>query len=64
MGRHDETARRYRDKAEELRTMVAYIKDQNAREIFENLATNYDHLANVQDSLAKVDTAAGTTPIL
>jgi hypothetical protein len=44
--------------------MVAYIKDQNAREIFENLATNYDHLANVQDSLAKVDTAAGTTPIL
>ena len=57
--RHDESSRRYRDKAEELRAMIPYTRDQNAREILENLATNYDHLANVQDSLAKVDTAAG-----
>lgn len=46
MGRHDDdSARRYRDKAEERRTMIPHTRDQKAREILENMAANYEPLA-------------------
>lgn len=59
MGRHDNSARRYRDKAEELRAMIPNMADQNAREILEKIASNSDLLANAQETLARVDRAAG-----
>jgi ERCC4-type nuclease len=59
MGGHGESARRYRDKAEELRAMIPHTNDQNAREILETIASNYDLLASVQENLAKLDKAAG-----
>jgi hypothetical protein len=58
MSEHDNTARRYRDKAEELRALIPHTKDENAREILEKLATSYDFLASVQDQLGRVDKAA------
>lgn len=60
MGRHDDdSARRYRDKAEELRTMIPNTRDQKAREILENMAASYELLPSVQERLAQVDKAAG-----
>lgn len=60
MGRHDDdSARRYRDKAEELRTMIPNTRDQKAREILENMAPSYELLPSVQGRLAQVDKAAG-----
>jgi hypothetical protein len=46
MGRHDDSGRRYRDKAEELGAMKPHTADQNAREILEQIASNSDLLAS------------------
>jgi len=53
MNEHEKKALDYRMKAEELRSMIPDMKDQNTREVLEKIAADYDHLATVQMKLAE-----------
>lgn len=52
---HAERASRYRQKAAQLRAMVADMMDQQSRETLERLAAGYEQLAKVQETLAAAD---------
>ncbi len=54
MDEHEERAFKYRQKAEEVRAMIPDMNDRNIRETLEKIAADYDILAGVQDSLARL----------
>lgn len=58
MSEHNKRAFDYRQKAEELRTMVPDMTDPVAREMLEKIAAGYDQMARTHDSLAKTDRPA------
>jgi hypothetical protein len=58
MNEHEERALKYRQKAAELRGMVSGIKNQEGRDAVEKMASNYERLARVQETLAKADEAS------
>ncbi len=53
MDGHYEKAIEYRQKAEELRSLLIDMKDQNTRDMLEQIAAGYDRLAAIQENLGK-----------
>ena len=64
MSQELEQAERYRQKAEELRTLAAATKDPSSREVRLKIAENYDQLARNMETLHRVsvDLDASATP--
>ena len=52
MDDHEESASRYRERAAEFRAMLPKVKDELTRETLEKIASGYEQLASIQDSLA------------
>jgi hypothetical protein len=55
MDEHEERAFRYRQRAEELRTITPNMKDETYREILTRIAADYDRLADTHERLAQED---------
>lgn len=53
MDGHKARALKYRLKAEELRSMLPDMKDEQSRKTLERIAIDYDHLAMLQEMLAR-----------
>lgn len=55
MDQHENWAVRYRNRAEELRVTARYTRDQSARKLLLEVAADYDRLAELQESLATIN---------
>jgi hypothetical protein len=54
-----EKARRYRERAEVVRTIASGIKDVPSREILLNVAIDYERMAKSRDAISASERARG-----
>jgi hypothetical protein len=53
MHEHTQKAFVYRQRAEELRVMITDMKDEETHAVLLRIAADYEHLALIQDQLAR-----------
>lgn len=55
MNEDHETARRYRQRAEEVRTIAGDMRDRTSRQILVDIADDYERMAVIMDGIAASD---------
>ena len=55
MSGDNDTAARYRQRAEEVRLIAQNMKDEQAREILQGVAEDYERMARQRDYTAEID---------